>query len=144
MKGVQERLVHGDEQQHFEQFMQQRDSVARAYVRGDATRLGQLVTRVDPATFFDPQGGVTEGADAVASRYLGDADAFESDSDSHLDVLHMGASSGLAYWVGVQRAKVQMRGKPEPVQFDLRVTEIFRREGDDWKLIHRHADATKT
>lgn len=139
-----ERLMDGSEQQHFERFMQHRDSIARAYVRGDASPLGHIVASIDPATFFDPQGGVTQGAAAVASRYLDDADTFEPNSDSRLEVLHMSAGSGIAYWVGIQRAKVQMRGKPEPVQFDLRITEIFRREGDGWSLMHRHADALKT
>jgi len=135
--------MRDDDQQHFERFMQHRDTVARAYVRGDPKPLGHVVTHADPATFFGPQGGVTEGAEAVASRYSNDAKAFEANSDSHLEVLHMSASSGLAYWVGIQRARVQMHGKPDPMQFDLRVTELFRREGDDWKLIHRHADALK-
>jgi ketosteroid isomerase-like protein len=52
----------------------------------------------------------------------------------------MAASNGLAYWVGFQRATAHLRGRPEAVPFNLRVTELYRREDGTWKLIHRHVD----
>lgn len=124
----------------FKRFMQQREAAARAYVQGDAEPLGQLVAQVSPASFFSPRGDHVEGAAAVWSRYEEDAAAFESGSDNRFEILDMGASDGIAYWVGFQRASAQLRGKTEPVTFNLRITEIFRREGDSWKLVHRHAD----
>ena len=36
-----------------------------------------------------------------------------------------------------------MRGEEQPVPFDLRVTEIYRRENAQWKLVHHHADPLK-
>jgi ketosteroid isomerase-like protein len=52
----------------------------------------------------------------------------------------MGASDGIGYCVGVQHATARMVGKPGTIPFHLRVTEVFRRESGEWKLVHRHAD----
>lgn len=129
-----------NDQHDFEQFMKQRDEVARAYVSGDAAPLGEIVARHSPATFFGPQGGYRQDAEAVWSQYESDARAFESGGEGQFEILHMEASDGLAYWVGFQRATAHLRGRPEAIPFNLRVTELFRREGNTWKLIHRHAD----
>jgi ketosteroid isomerase-like protein len=129
-----------DDLHDFEQFMKQRDEAARAYVRGDVAPLRRMVAHGSPATFFAPMGGYVQDADAVSARYTRDAEAFERGSDSRFEILHMAASDGIAYWVGFQRASARMRGHAEAVPFNLRVTEVFRREGGDWKLIHRHAD----
>jgi ketosteroid isomerase-like protein len=128
----------------FEQFMKRREEVARAYVRGDATPLGRIVAHASPATFFGPQGDYREGAEEVSSTYEHDAGAFEPGGDSHFQILQMAASDGVAYWVGFQRANVQMHGKTEAIPFNLRVTEVFRREDGEWKMVHRHADPLKT
>jgi len=125
----------------FEQFMKQRGDVARAYVSGDAVPLGRIAARVSPATFFSPQGGYRQGADNVWTTYQRDATLFEPEGASNFEILQMAASEGVAYWVGFQRATARMRGSTEAIPMNLRVTEVFRREGDEWKLVHRHADS---
>ncbi|MEP7291664.1 MAG: nuclear transport factor 2 family protein [Chloroflexota bacterium] len=139
-----------DQDMHdFEQFMRQRQEVGAAYVNGDAQPLRRIATHLSPATFFGPSGDYVQGADEVFANQERGAEQFES-GDNTFEILHMAASDNLAYWVGFQRATARMRGKTEAVAeakavpFNLRVTEVFRREDGEWKLIHRHADFLKS
>lgn len=118
--------------------MRQRAAAADAYVRGDPAPLGQIVAHASAATFFGPRGGHVQGADEVWAGYERDAAAFGPAADNSLEVLDHGADAGIAYWVGYQRSSVSLDGKP--AEFNLRITEIFRREDGEWKLVHRHAD----
>lgn len=124
----------------FDNFMEQRRRVAAAYVNGDANPLREISTRTDPATLLGPNGGVEEGAAHVIEVNEAGSHRFQRGSTTDLEVLHSGADGRYGYWTGLQRATVRVAGKPEPVPMRLRVTEVFRRDGDTWKLIHRHAD----
>src|SRR5881396_267932 len=104
-----------NDQHDFEQFMKQRDEVARSYVSGEAAPLGEIVAHHSPATFFGPQGGYRQCAEAVGSKYERDATIFESGGESQLEILDMAASDSLAYWVGFQRASTHLRGRPKVV-----------------------------
>jgi hypothetical protein len=129
-----------DDLHDFEQFMKRRENTARAFVRGDVAPLGQIVACVSPATFFGPQGGYEQGPNHVYSIYERDAAHFTS-GDTSFEILQMAAGNDIAYWTGFQRAMTRLNGSTEPIPFKLRVTEVFRREGDEWKLVHRHADS---
>jgi ketosteroid isomerase-like protein len=127
-------------EQDFEKFLNQREKAASAYINGEAGPLGDLSTSTNPASFMGPGGGEIHGAREVTERYASDARFFATGSTGHFEIIHAEASGDLGYWVGFQRATTYFKGKADPVPFNLRITEIFRKENGQWKLIHRHAD----
>ena len=128
------------EQADFEAFMKQRIAAADSYVNGNGKPLDAIASRLEPVTFMPPSGGVQRGAGHVAERYLHDAGRFDEGSTNAIEVLQMNADGDIAFWTGFQRSKVKMKGKDEAMPFDLRITELYRREDGAWKLVHRHAD----
>jgi ketosteroid isomerase-like protein len=123
----------------FREFMHTREGAAKAYVKGDSSLLEQVSERSEPATLFGPRGDRQQGAEKVTSVYNRDAALFKA-GETSIEVLQLNASSEIAYWAGIQRATVKVEGKEDPVEFNLRVTELFRLERGEWKLVHRHAD----
>lgn len=123
----------------FEKFMQVRKAASDEFIKGNVDPLVQISAEHSPATIFGPKGDCIQGADAVDAANENGSQHFNGGSNE-FEIMHMAADDTLAYWVGVQHSVVKMQGKDSPVPMDLRVTEIFRRDGSEWKLIHRHAD----
>ena len=131
-----------DELSDFKRFLERRELAARAYVCGDAKALNAVVAHSGDVTFFGPQGDVVLGANEVWRSYERDAPVFQRGSETRFEVLQLGASADLAYWVGFQHACVRLNGRDQPLTMKLRVSEVFRRDPEEgWKLVHRHADA---
>jgi ketosteroid isomerase-like protein len=128
---------------NFNDFMTAREKAAEAYVRGDGAKVDTIVPHSGAASFHSPAGDTVTGAEAVAKRYLKDAAVFHDNGTNRFDVLQKGDAGDIDFWTGFQIANVQIGDMPRPVEMRIRVTEIFRRIDDDWKLIHRHADAPK-
>jgi ketosteroid isomerase-like protein len=114
---------------------------AGALMQGDARRYFELVNEAPDFTLMPPTGGPTRhgpdtspaGIEALESFFAGDGEA-----DFELEQSH--ASGDLAVLVGVERQHGVVGGLPAQ-DWSLRVTLVFRREGSDWRLLHRHADA---
>jgi ketosteroid isomerase-like protein len=64
---------------------------------------------------------------------------FSAGRDPRFDIEVADVSGDLAYSVGYERAEVSVDGGPMR-PWKLRVTHIYRREDDQWKVVHRHAD----
>jgi NAD(P)H-dependent FMN reductase/ketosteroid isomerase-like protein len=136
-------VVGGSDVRSFDAFLKRREKIAFDYVNGEPESLAGIVTRRDPATFFSPKGDHERGADAIAKRYTEDDKAFCKPGESRLEVFQSGASGGLGFWTGLQHAEIRMAGEDNPISMTLRITEVFRLEGGEWALVHRHADTAK-
>ncbi len=54
------------------------------------------------------------------------------------------ATADWAYIVEIERGRLKVGTSDEPAPVALRVTTIFRREDDGWRIVHRHADPITT
>ena len=104
---------------------------------GDSAPRIAIWSHHDPVTLF---GAVLMGSgwteiqqvfESLASRF--------SNGSYEYEVIAAGASGDLGYVVGIEHSTVSVGGAT-PEAYELRVTEVFRREDGEWKVVHRHAD----
>lgn len=109
-----------------------------AFHNGDATPRGQIWSHAEPVTLFGALLHKSGWSDIEAAfDFL--ASGFSNCKSFRYDLLSAGASGDLAYLVGIEHTTASVRGAP-PKAYQLRVTTLFRREGGQWRIFHRHAD----
>ena len=59
--------------------------------------------------------------------------------EAELELVQSYASGDIVVLVVIERQHGEVGGLPDQ-DWSLRVTLVFRREGSEWRLVHRHAD----
>ena len=122
---------------------QYHQSVA-AFIQGDPDVQKPLWSRRDDVTLANPLGTPAKGFDAVCQVMDRAALQISEGEGYTFDTIAWVETADLAYEVGIERNRSKLGGAAEEAPVTLRVTTVFRREDDGWKIVHRHADPITT
>ncbi len=123
-----------------QQLLEQKARTQRAWVNGEVSP--EIFGQRQDVTLLNPFGG-------YSGRGRGGVQAVQQDAIAHFaggasevesELLHAIVSDDLAVLVMIERSRVRLKGYDEPQPWLLRVTQVFQREGEEWRSVHRHAD----
>ncbi len=114
-----------------------------SFLKGDPAPVLDLFSRRDDASLANPYGPPHVGFANVAKATEAAAANFKAGS-IRFEELSRFTTPDLGYVVELERIEVQVAGSDAMTPMSLRATMIFRREGDTWKVAHRHADPITT
>jgi ketosteroid isomerase-like protein len=115
------------------------DEAADAYIRGDIHHYLSLFDHPDDYTLMPPYGGETTHGFVYTEQGAAETSRFFASGEARLELQQSYISGDLAVLVAVERQHGAAGGLPDQ-DLSLRVTLVFRRAGDRWQIVHRHAD----
>jgi ketosteroid isomerase-like protein len=123
----------------FDAVIRETEQALNAFVQGDSSGMKSLFSRSDDVVLANPLGppvrgrsAVEEASDRAATLLSGGTIEFEE--------MARNATSDMGYVFHIERVKAKVGESDELRPITLRVTMIYRREDDGWKIVHRQAD----
>lgn len=110
------------------------------YLTGDPGPVTRAFSRVDDVTLANPLGPPRRGPEEVVKAIAEGAAQLRDGSVRGFEEVSRYSTADLGYVVQIERSQAVMPGSDAMNPIALRVTLIFRREEDGWKIVHRHAD----
>jgi ketosteroid isomerase-like protein len=120
-------------------FLPRQARAEEALIQGDANPRIEMWSRHDPVTLFSAGGQNKSGWADVSQFFRWLASRFSNGSGFRFELEAAEVSGDLAYTVGFERYDVSVEGRSLK-STSIRVTQIYRREDDEWKIVHRHGD----
>jgi ketosteroid isomerase-like protein len=128
----------------FETFLESVDRAQIQLQNGEPAAFKGLWSQRDDVTLAGGFGGpVVKGWQQVSARL--DAVGRQFSNGRHRASRMIANVGGdLGYMVQTEHIDYREPGQTTDTSRDYRVTMIFRREGADWRIVHRHADTQLT
>ncbi len=110
-----------------------------ALMRGDVDKYRALVTYSNDFTLMSPFGGEPSRAAEYTVERIERMGRFFRNGTFAQEVVQAYGSADMVVLALIERQNVEVGGLPAQ-DWSLRVTLVYRREGSEWRLAHRHAD----
>ena len=123
-----------------DELIERYDLALGEFYDGNPKPVQSLWSHRDDVTLAPPFGAPTHGWEEVAASMERGASQFTDGQNTGFEILEKYVTPELAHILRIERAKARVGGGEEAAPFALRVTMIFRAEGGEWKVMHRHAD----
>jgi len=135
----------------FEELLERYRLAAGEFVKGDTKLIQELHSHREDVTLANPLGPaspgigpVARGWDEVATTQEHAASLVRDGESVGFEILARYETAELAYVVWIERLKAKVGGAEDIAPIAQRATTIFRPEGGEWKIVHRHADPITT
>jgi ketosteroid isomerase-like protein len=124
--------------QELAELVRRTEDATSAWMRGDMERYLTLTSHIQGFTLMNPFGGAptryeerTESIRAAAGYFQG--------GEAKLELEQAHAWGDTVVLVMIERQHGRVGDLPDQ-DWSLRVTQVYRREGSEWQVVHRHAD----
>lgn len=127
-------------QNDFDRAIHEAHSALDQIWKGNPNGYKLLYSKRQDITLGNPFGGFACGPDEVMKQIERAASYFRDGEALEWQTISQNVGNDLAYTVEIERGRTKVGGRQEVSDIAIRVTCIYRREDDGWKLLHRHAD----
>ena len=124
----------------FDEVMAQSRAALDQIANGNPDGYKALYSAREDITLGNPFGGFGRGRAAVYEQLERAASHYREGRTTGFETVGRFVGTDVAYTVEIERFDAKVGGQPESSHLALRVTCVYRREGGEWKLVHRHAD----
>ena len=109
-------------------------------INGDPGPMLEVWSHGSDVSTMHPLGGINVGWEEVRTGWEQAAQAISDGQVSLDDLVVLPIAEDVAYTVGTEHGHAKFGG--DSIDVEWRVTNIYRREGGEWKVVHHHTDVS--
>lgn len=121
-----------------DELMRTTEEATTAFMNGDMDRYLELTPHAPGFTLANPFGGSPVRYEDRTESIKAAAGFFEG-GEARIELVEAHRWEDTLVLVMIERQHGRVGGLPDQ-QWPLRVTQVYRREGPEWLVVHRHAD----
>jgi ketosteroid isomerase-like protein len=122
----------------FEEIIEMTHDALKEFYKGNPEPYRKLYSTKEDISLLGAQGGASIGKE-VMEHLTTRASWFRSGENVHWESLVKFSTEDLGYAVEIEHFDAKVGGS-DIVSVALRATTIFRKENDEWKIVHRQGD----